>query len=84
MPKILRKCLVNWYQPYLLHPGTERTEATFGQHYYWTHLRENIRTHIKVCKTCQKNKKQNLKYVKLPAKKAEAIPCDRLLVDIIE
>ena len=40
-------------------------------------------THIKFCRTCQKNKKQNLKYGKLPTKEAEAIPWDRLSIDLI-
>ena len=35
------------------------------------------------CNTCHKNKKQNLKYGNLPAKEAQAIPWDRLLVDLI-
>ena len=36
-----------------------------------------------VCKTCYKNNKQNLKYVKLTAKKAGAIPWDVVLVYLI-
>ena len=44
---------------------------------------ENIHTHIKVCKICQKNKKQNLKYGFLPAKETEAISQDRLSVYLI-
>ena len=44
---------------------------------------ENIHTKIKVCKTWQRNKKQGLKYGYLPPKEAEAIPWDRLSVDII-
>ena len=83
VPTILQKYVVNWYHTYLLHTGTEYTEATIIQHYYWNKLREDIRTHIKVCDTFQKNKKPNLTYGKLPAKEAEAIPWDRLLVDII-
>ena len=59
------------------------TEATIIQHLYWTNLKDSISTHIKVCKTCQKNKKQNPKYGFLTAKEAEAIPWDRLSVDII-
>ena len=51
----------------------ERTEATISKHYNWTHLRDDILTHIKVCKTCQKNKKHNLEYGELTAKEAEAI-----------
>ena len=52
----------------------ERTEVTISKQYYWPNLRENIRTHIKVCNTCKKNKKQNFMYGKLPAKEEEAIP----------
>ena len=81
--EILQKYVASWHHTCLLHSGTERTEATISQYYYWTHLRDNIRTHIKVCKTCYKNRKHNLKYGKLPAKEAEAIPCDRLLVYVI-
>ena len=83
MPKILQKYVVNWYHTYLLHPGKVRIEATISHHYYWPQLRGDICTHIKVCKTCHKNKKKTLKYVKLPAKEAEAIPWDILSVDII-
>ena len=82
-PTILWKYVINWYHTHLLHPGTERTYDTISQHCYWPHLRENIPNHIKICKNCQKNKKQNRKYGKLPAKEAETIPWDRLLVDLI-
>ena len=50
VPTILQKYVVNWYHTYLLHPVTERTEATISQKYYWPHLREDIHTHINVCK----------------------------------
>ena len=43
---------------------------------------DNIHTQIKVCKNCQRSKKQGLKYAYLPAKEVEAIPWDRLSVDI--
>ena len=43
----------------------------------------DICTHIKFLKTCQKNEKKNLKYEKLTAKEAEAIPWDTLLVYLI-
>ena len=83
MTEIIRNCVVNWYHTYLLHLVTDHTEAIVTQHYYWPNLRDDIRTHIKVCKNCQKNKKQNLKYGKLPAREAESIPWNILLVDII-
>ena len=68
---------------YLLHLGMDHNEATIGQTYYWPNIRDNIHTQINVCKNCEKNKKQSLKYGHLPAKASEAIPWDRLLVDLI-
>ena len=46
-------------------------------------IRNDIRIQIKVFISCQRNKKEVLKYDHLPAKEAEAIPWDRLLVDLI-
>ena len=83
VPKIIYNYVVNWYHTYLLHPGKVHTEATISQHYYLHQLRDDICIYIKVFNTCQKNKKHNLKYGKLLSKEAEAIPWDRLLVDII-
>ena len=84
VPTIFQRYAVNWYHTYLLHPGMNRTEATIIQHYYWPHLRDDIHTHIKFCKTCHKQKKQKFKYGKLPAKESDAIPWDRLLVYLID
>ena len=67
-----------------MHPVIDRTKAAINQHYYLPNFRGGIRTHIKVCKTCQNNKKKNLKYGQLISKEAEAIPWDRLSVDIID
>ena len=61
----------------------DQIKATIIQNYGFPNLRDNIHTHINVCKTCQKNKKQDLKYGKLPAKEVEATPWYRSLVDII-
>ena len=83
VPKILQKDVVIWYHTYLLRLGTECTEADISQHYYWRNLRDYILTLIKVCKSCQKIKKQNFKYGKLPNKEAEASPWDRISIDLI-
>ena len=61
----------------------ERTYATISQHCFWPNLRNNICAHVKVCNTFHLKKKQNPKYGKLPAKEAEAIPWDIILVYII-
>ena len=83
VPTILQKCVVNWYHTYILHPGKVRTEATISQHYYWLQLRDDILTHIKVCNTCHKKQKQNLRYGKLTAKEVEAIAWDILSLYLI-
>ena len=67
---MIRKYVVNWYHTYLLNIGTNCTEDNISHHYYWHKLRYDIRTHIKVCKNCQKNNKQNFKYGKLSLKEA--------------
>ena len=83
LPKILQQYAVQWYHNYLLHPGELRTEETIRQHLYWPDLRDDVRKYIKKCDTCQRFKRQQKKYGHLPAKEAEAIPWDRLCVDLI-
>ena len=83
VPKNLQNYVVYWYHTHLLQSVTERTEASISQHYYWHNLRNKIHTDINFCTECQKNKKQNIKYGKLPSKEAEAIPWDELLVYLI-
>ena len=83
LPKILQQYAVQWYHNYLLHPGELRTEENIRQHSYWPDLRDDVRQYIKTCDTCQRFKKQQKKYGHLPAKEAEAIPWDRLCVDLI-
>ena len=61
----------------------DRTKKYFSLNQQWPDLRDGIRTHIKVCNACQINKKQDFKCGKLTAKKAEVIPWERLLVDLI-
>ena len=61
----------------------DRTKTTISQHYSWTNPRDDTRTHLKVCNTCNRNKKQNVKYIKLIANKGEAIQQDRLSVYLI-
>ena len=83
IPKSLQSYVLNWYHTYLLHPGATRTEETIKQHLYWKNLQDDVKKHVKTCATCQKCKKQKIKYGHLPAKEAEATPWERLCVDLI-
>ena len=46
-------------------------------------MREQITTFVKACPTCQKNKRKHAQYGHLPPKTAEAIPWDRMCIDLI-
>ena len=83
VPKQLQKYVLEWYHTYLLHPGRDRTEETIKQHLYWPNMHVDICAHVSTCDTCQKTKKYNKKYGHLPEKAAEAVPWERLCVDLI-
>ena len=52
---------------------------------YWPNLQKDIRKYVGTCDICQKCKKQKPKYGWLPEKEAEAeaVPWERLCVDLI-
>ena len=82
--KSLQKHVVDWYHNYLGHPGINRTEETIAQHLWWPNMRNHITTSVSTCLTCQKNKRRhNKKYGLLPPKVAEAVPWDKMCVDLI-
>ena len=58
------------------------TNTTFRQKYEWSNLRDDIRTHIKVCKNFSKEQEKNLKYENKSAKEVPVIPWDIVLIDI--
>ena len=61
----------------------DRTEAMIRQHLYWSYIRYIVRKEVTNCDTFQRTKLSNKKYVKLPAKLAGEIPCNKLCVDLI-
>jgi hypothetical protein len=83
IPTSLTKQIIQWYHYLLCHPGINRTEETMGQHFYWPKMRDQIMNDVLTCAICQTQKKQSKKYGLLPEKEAEAMPWDRLCVDLI-
>ena len=83
LPKILIERVVEWYHTTLCHPGETRTEQTIRQHFTGHKLRETVHTVCSTCPTCQITKKSQVNYGHLPEKRAEAIPWERLCVDLI-
>ena len=83
VPKDLQKRLVEWYHVQLCHPGRDRTENTIRQNFTFNGLSQLVRDMVGKCHICQKCKKSHTKYGKLPEKKAESEPWDKLCVDLI-
>jgi hypothetical protein len=84
IPTSLTKQIVQWYHYLLCHPGIKnRAEETISQHFYWPKMRDQIMNDILTCAICQTQKKQSKKYGLLPEKEAEAMPWDRLCIDLI-
>jgi transposase InsO family protein len=83
VPATSQKRIVDWYHHQLGHPGINRTDETISQHLWWPKMREQITTNVSRCLVCQLNKKRNKKYGHMPEKEAEAIPWDKLCVDLI-
>jgi hypothetical protein len=68
IPKPLQVYAVKWYHHYLQHPGHTRLEETMNTVMYWKGMRTTIRSLTKTCRSCQINKRRNLKYGHLPPK----------------
>ena len=83
IPTTLQTHITQWYHTYLCHPGETRTEKTIRQHFTWTNLRNTVHNICQKCDTCQRTKKSIKKYGLLPEKEAEAIPWEKLCVDLI-
>ena len=75
--------MVQWYHTQLCHPGTTRTEETIRQHFTWKGLRPMVKEICSSCHSCQINKRQSIKYGKLPVKEEVYIPWEVLCVDLI-
>ena len=61
----------------------DTTKAISHQHLYWPYIRDAIRKEVTNCDTCQRTKRSNKKYGKLPAKLAEDIPWNKICVYLI-
>jgi hypothetical protein len=83
VPASQQSQIVDWYHNYLGHPGINRTEETIGQHLWWPNMRKHITLSVSTCDICQRNKRRHKKYGHLPEKEAEAMPWDKMCIDLI-
>ncbi len=68
IPKPLQVHAVKWNHHYLQHPGHTRLKETMNTVMYWKGMHTTIRSLTKSCRSCQINKRWNLKYGHLPSK----------------
>ena len=83
IPATLQIHIIDWYHNYLGHPGINRTEETICQHLWWPNMRKHITLSVSTCASCQRNKRRHKKYGHLPEKEAEAMPWDKMCIDLI-
>ena len=83
IPNTLQYKAVAWYHHYLQHPGHTRLEETLKAEMYWPGMRNRVRNYVKICKSCQVNKRKKQKYGKLPTKQVITTPWDTLCVSLI-
>ena len=76
--------VLEWYHHYLNHPGGDRLANTLLQVCYWKGLTAQAKKLAKHCPVCQKFKKRNNKYGKLPPKDVDKlIPWHTVHIDLI-
>ena len=84
VPKSLRRRTLEWYHHYLNHPGGDRLANTLLQVCYWKGLTAQAKKFAKHCPVCQKFKKKNKKYGKLPPKEVDKLtPWHTVHIDLI-
>jgi hypothetical protein len=82
-PTSLRHRAVSWYHHYLQHPGHSRLEKTMRSGMYWKGMHTTIWRYVKICRSCQVNKRHSQKYGHLPPKLVMTTPWRVLCVDLI-
>jgi transposase InsO family protein len=83
IPALQQKQIIDWYHHHLGHPGVNRTDETISQHLWWKGMRKQITTNVTTCAVCQLNKRRSKKFGHMPEKEAEAIPWDKMCIDLI-
>ena len=83
IPESLQARAVQWYYHYLQHPGKTGLEETMSSVMYWKSMRQTIRKYVHKCDTCQRSKRKQRQYGKLPPKVAVVIPWKNVCADLI-
>ena len=77
------RSVFNSYGTRILRPLMDRTEEMIFQHFHWPGIINSVQKEVTNCDTCQRKKRSNKKYGKLPANLAEEIPWNKLCVGLI-
>jgi hypothetical protein len=66
IPASLKHRAVSWYHHYLQYPGHSHLEETMRSMMYWKGMHTTIQRYVKICRSCQLNKRHSQKYGHLP------------------
>jgi hypothetical protein len=83
VPTPLQRQVTMWYHHYLQHPEHTCLEEMMNAAIYWKGMRKTIQSITKSCKSCQVNKRHQLKYGHLPSKLVISTPWEAQCVDLI-
>ncbi len=83
IPTPLQQQATMWYHHYLEHPGHTRLKETMSAAIYWKGMRKTIQSITKSCKSCQVNKRRQLKYGHLISKIVISTPWEALCVNLV-
>jgi hypothetical protein len=83
IPTSLRQRAVSWYHHYLQHPGHLHLEETMRSMMCLKCMRTAIWRYVKICQSCQVNKRHSQKYGHLPPKPVITTPWKALYVDLL-
>jgi hypothetical protein len=75
--------MIQWYHPYLQHPGEAWLEETFVAVVYWKSTRSQIRKHVKTCDRCQVGKRHKREMWTLSSKTSSITPWKQVHIDQI-
>ena len=68
---------------YLLTPGMDWTEEIIRQHLYWPSIINSVHKEVTNGDTCQRTKRSNIKYGKLPSNLSEETTRNKIYVYLI-
>jgi hypothetical protein len=83
LPTSKLNTIISFYHKALGHAGSSRIYQTISMHFHNPELADSIRQYVRRCNACQRFKRTQVQYSKLPPREADAVPWNTVAVDLI-